>query len=135
MPVSMSGDQAKLVMGSLKSLTFPGWAGIAPQAKTAIRALYRAMPGPLGEDVPSTLAALATAETARRSASQGHPAGYPAGNFGNAMTDLATLLKAEVGLQGATGDVVGWNTHTDEANGLDRLSTAVAVSEGQSHVA
>jgi hypothetical protein len=135
MPVSMSGDQAKLVMGSLKSVTFPGWAGIAPQAKTAIRAVYRAMPGPLGEGVPSTLAALATAETARRSASQGHPAGYPAGNFGNAMTDLATLLKAEVGLQGATGDVVGWITHTDEANGLDRLSTAVAVSEGQSHVA
>lgn len=30
---------------------------------------------------------------------------YPAGNFGNAMTDLATLLKAEVGLQVATVDV------------------------------
>ncbi|MCW2491064.1 MAG: hypothetical protein JWN47_428, partial [Frankiales bacterium] len=45
------------------------------------------MPGPLGEHVPSTLAALATAETARRSASQGNPAGYPAGNLGDAMTD------------------------------------------------
>jgi hypothetical protein len=79
------------------------------------------------------------------------------------MTDLATLLKAEVGLRVATADVrvtvvvvtefgrrVAMNASDSESarsapfsrpdtnaarRGPHRLSTAVAVSAGQSHVA
>lgn len=126
LPAALSGEQTKLVMSSLKSFAFPGWDGVAPQSETAIKALYRGLAGPLGEDVPTTLAALATAGTAQVGAGPQNNASYPAGNFSDAMADLATLLRAEVGMQVATVDVGGWDTHTDEVNQLDRNLTSAA---------
>lgn len=128
LPASLTGDQTKLVMNSLKNFAFPGWSGVAAQSEAAIAKLYRGMPGSLGEDVPSTLAALATAETARASAGVQNGAVYPSGNFGKAMADLATLLRAEVGLEVATVDVGGWDTHTDEAADLDRALASAAAT-------
>jgi uncharacterized protein (DUF1501 family) len=90
--------------------------------------LYRGMSGPLGEDVPTTLAALATAETAAAGAVPQNGAVYPSGNFSAALADLATLLRAEVGLQVATVDVGGWDTHTDEVADLDRALTSASGS-------
>jgi uncharacterized protein (DUF1501 family) len=126
--VSLSGGEQALVMDSLASFTFPGWSGIAPQAEAAVAALYRGIGGPLGEDVPTTLAALSTAATARTSASPQNGAVYPSGNFSSALSDLATLLRAEVGLQVATVDVGGWDTHTDEVTDLDLALTSAAGS-------
>ncbi len=125
-PASFTGEQAKLVMNSLKSFSFPGWDGVAPRSETAIRTLYRGLAGPLGEDVPTTLAALATAGTAQTKAGPRNGASYPSGNFSTAMADLATLLRAEVGMQVATVDVGGWDTHTDEAGDLDRNLASAA---------
>jgi uncharacterized protein (DUF1501 family) len=126
LPAALTGNQTKLVMSSLKNFSFPGWDGVAPQSEAAIRTLYRGLPGPLGEDVPTTLAALATAATARAKAGAQNGAVYPSGNVGTALADLATLLRAEVGMQVATVDVGGWDTHTDEANQLDRNLTSAA---------
>ncbi|CAN5549936.1 DUF1501 domain-containing protein [soil metagenome] len=127
MPISMSGDERKLVMSSLQNFSFPGWSGVAPQSESAISTLYRGLSGPLGEDVPVTLAALATAETARAAGAVQNGASYPSGDFGTAMADLARLLRAEVGMQVATVDVGGWDTHTDEARQLDnQLQSAAA---------
>ncbi|MDQ2835831.1 MAG: DUF1501 domain-containing protein [Actinomycetota bacterium] len=128
LPAAMAGDQTKLVMNSLKSFTFPGWSGVAPQSEKAILAMYRGLTGPLGEDVPSTLAALATAGAAQATAGVRNGAAYPSGNFSTALQDLATLLRAEVGMQVATIDVGGWDTHTDEVNQLDRNLTSAAKS-------
>lgn len=128
LPSALAGNQRKLVMSSLKNFSFPGWSGVAPQSEAAIRTLYRGLPGPLGEDVPTTLAALATAATARAKAGAQNGAVYPSGNFSKALADLATLLRAEVGMQVATVDVGGWDTHTDEVNQLDRHLTSAANS-------
>jgi uncharacterized protein (DUF1501 family) len=128
LPAALAGNQRKLVMSSLKNFSFPGWSGVAPQSEAAIRALYRGLPGPLGEDVPTTLAALGTAATARAKAGPQNGAVYPSGSFSTALADLATLLRAEVGMQVATVDVGGWDTHTDEVNQLDRHLTSAAKS-------
>lgn len=128
LPVSMTGTQKKLAMNSLKSFTFPGWAGVAPQSEAAITTLYRGLPGTLNEDVTTTLAALATAAKAEAKAGVKNGAVYPTGNFGTAMADLATLLRAEVGLQVATVDVGGWDTHTDEVGDLNRALTSAAAT-------
>jgi uncharacterized protein (DUF1501 family) len=77
------------------------------------------MSGTLGEDVPETLAALGTAATANASAGVQNGAVYPNGSFSQALKDVASLLRAEVGLQVATIDLGGWDTHTDEARDLD----------------
>ena len=128
LPSALTGNQRKLVMSSLKNFSFPGWSGVAPQSEAAIRTLYRGLPGPLGEDVPTTLAALGTAAAARAKAGAQNGAVYPSGNFSKALADLATLLRAEVGMQVATVDVGGWDTHTDEVNQLDRHLTSAANS-------
>jgi uncharacterized protein (DUF1501 family) len=128
-PPSLSGAQSKLAMDSLKSFSFPGWSGVTASSEAAITALYRGVGGSLGADVPTTLAALSSAEIARSKFSAvGNGAHYPSGHFGSAMADLATMLRAELGLQVATVDVGGWDTHTNEAGDLDaQLSSAATV--------
>lgn len=128
MPAAMTGAQTKLVMNSLKSFVFPGWTGVAKSSQAAIRTMYRGLAGPLGEDVPTTLAALATAGVAESKAGVKNGAKYPSGAFSSSLQDLATLLRAEVGMQIATIDVGGWDTHTDEANQLDSHLTSAAGS-------
>ncbi|HTZ44118.1 MAG TPA: DUF1501 domain-containing protein [Jatrophihabitans sp.] len=128
LPASLAGEQQKLVLSSLKNFVFPGWSGVAAQSEAAITAMYRGLSGPLGEDVPTTLAALATAAKAQQGAGVKNGASYPSGNFSTALKDLATLLRAEVGLQIATVDVGGWDTHTDEVNQLDRNLASAAGS-------
>lgn len=128
LPSAMTGDQTKLVMNALKSFVFPGWVGVAPQSQAAISTMFRGLAGPLGEDVPSTLAALATAGTAQAKAGVQNGAVYPSGNFSTALQDLATLLRAEVGMQVASVDVGGWDTHTDEVNQLDGNLASAAQS-------
>ena len=128
LPAALAGEQTKLVVSSLKNFVFPGWDGVAPQSEQAIATLYRGLAGPLGEDVPTTLAALATAASVQAKAGVRNGAVYPSGDFSNALKDLANLLRAEVGLQVATIDVGGWDTHTDEVNQLDRNLASAAGS-------
>jgi len=128
LPSALAGEQTKLVVDSLKNFVFPGWSGVARESEKAIATLYRGLAGPLGEDVPATLAALATAASAQAKAGVRNGAVYPSGNFSTALKDLATLLRAEVGMQIATVDVGGWDTHTDEVNQLDRNLGSAAKS-------
>ncbi|MGB9739607.1 DUF1501 domain-containing protein [Chloroflexus sp.] len=41
---------------------------------------------------------------------------YPSGTFGDALKTVAQLIKAEIGLQVATVDFGGWDTHEAQAN-------------------
>ena len=127
-PASFAGDQSKLVIDSLTNFTFPGGDRIGVAAQQAVTSLYRGLTGTLGEDVPTTISALGTAAQVRASAGVQNGAVYPAGDFSHALKDLADSLRAEVGLQVATVDVGGWDTHTNEAPDLDRLLTSAAQS-------
>jgi uncharacterized protein (DUF1501 family) len=115
-PVALAGPQPSLTLSSVDGFVFPGWDEIRPASQNAVLQLYRGIGGPLGVDVPNTIAALGTAAQIR--ATNGNTADYPAGDFGRALKDLAAILKSEVGLQVATVDVGGWDTHTDEVNQL-----------------
>jgi uncharacterized protein (DUF1501 family) len=125
-PVSLSGGEASITLSSIADFTFPGWDEIRPASQQAVLSLYRGLDGTLGLDVPNTIAALGTA--AEIQAAGADPASYPDGDFAAALRDLAGILRAEVGLQVATVDVGGWDTHTDEANQLDYLLAAAAAA-------
>lgn len=116
-PVSLAGPAESLTLSSIGDFVFPGWDDIRPKSQQAVSELYRGMSGFLGQDVPATMAALDTAATVR--AQPASTVTYPSGSFGNSLKDLAGILRAEVGLQVATVDLGGWDTHTDEANDLD----------------
>jgi uncharacterized protein (DUF1501 family) len=125
-PASMAGPEPDLAMSSINDFIFPGWDQIRPASQQAVLDLYRGMTGPLGEDVPTTISALGTAAQVRAGATTS--ATYPSGDFAASLKNLATILKAEVGMQVATVDVGGWDTHTDEATQLDNLLSAAAAA-------
>jgi uncharacterized protein (DUF1501 family) len=125
-PMALAGSQPSITLSSIDNFQFPGWDEIRPASQEAVRQLYRGVGGPLGADVPNTIAALSTAGRIR-AASSG-TADYPGGDFGAALKDVAAILRAEVGLQVATVDVGGWDTHTDEANELDNQLGAAAAA-------
>jgi uncharacterized protein (DUF1501 family) len=127
-PMSMLGPETTLAMDQLSEFTFPGWDSIRPASQTAVAALYRGMSGTLGEDVPATLAALGTAAKATAASAVQNGASYPSGPFSQALMDVAAMLRAEVGLQVATVDLGGWDTHTDEARDLDSHLSSAAQS-------
>jgi uncharacterized protein (DUF1501 family) len=49
-------------------------------------------------------------------------ANYPPGQFGNALRQIAQLIKAGVGLEVAFADIGGWDTHVNEGNQQGQLS-------------
>jgi uncharacterized protein (DUF1501 family) len=46
---------------------------------------------------------------------------YPAARFGQSLQQIASLIKADVGLEVAFTDVGGWDTHVNESDQLTRL--------------
>jgi uncharacterized protein (DUF1501 family) len=126
-PGSLVGPEPALTMSSVNDFVFPGWDQIRPASQQAVLDLYRNMDGPLGADVPTAIDALGTAAQVRAGATM-TTVSYPSGDFSAALKNLATILRAEVGLQVATVDVGGWDTHTDEANQLDSLLASAAGS-------
>jgi uncharacterized protein (DUF1501 family) len=48
------------------------------------------------------------------SARSNPPDGYPRNRFGQAMSEIAQVIKADVGLQVAFADMGGWDTHVNE---------------------
>ena len=126
-PISLLGPSRDITLDSLSNFTFPGWDGMKTQSQTAVSALYRGLSGTLGEDVPTTMGALKTAAAITSGASTSTT--YPGGDFAAALKDLAAILRAEVGMQVATVDVGGWDTHTSEVSELDPTlaSTAAAL--------
>jgi uncharacterized protein (DUF1501 family) len=123
--MSMAGPQPSITLSSIADFQFPGWDDIRPASQQAVLELYRGVGGPLGEDVPITMGALGTAATIRAAASTAGT--YPSGSFSASLKDIAAILKAEAGLQVATVDVGGWDTHTDEVGELDgQLGSAAA---------
>ncbi len=46
---------------------------------------------------------------------------YPAGRFGDNMRQIAQLIKANVGVEVAFADIVGWDHHVNEVPQLSRL--------------
>lgn len=125
-PMALAGSEPSITLNSIDDFQFPGWDEIIPKSQDAVLALYRGLAGPLGEDVPNTIAALDTAATIR--ADLGTRPDYPGGDFGSALRDLAGILRAEVGMQVATVDVGGWDTHTDEVNQLDGVLADAAAA-------
>jgi uncharacterized protein (DUF1501 family) len=127
-PAALSGPQRTLVLDSIANFTFPGWDGIRTQSQRAVTALYRGLGGTLGEDVPVTMRALATAKRVQAVTGVQNGAVYPSGGFASSLQDLAAILRAEVGMQVATVDVGGWDTHTSEVSELDGVLTGAAAA-------
>ena len=131
-PSSMIGPRPELSMKSLEGFALTGMYDAAQRARctTALTRLHAEGPPTVAAAGRTALAAAATiAGTAPSTA-----AGYPAGDLGTSLRDLARLIRAGVGVQVAAVDHGDWDMHNDlgRAGGgwmkdkLTELSTALA---------
>ena len=114
-PPSMLGPSPELAVRSVDSFVLSGAGTAAEETRwaTAMNALYAgaapalAAPAKAAMEAVSTMSALKAAGYV-----PANGAVYPKGAVGDALRDLARLIKAGVGLRAATIDVGNWDMHT-----------------------
>ena len=121
LPRSLRGDAGALAMSSLDKFDVRA----APAgARQGFEAMYADSVQDLlhgtGRETFEAVKLLKSAGAARLSPANG--ADYPRGRFGEAMRQIAQLVRADVGLQIAFAEVEGWDTHVAQGAEQGQLS-------------
>lgn len=128
LPRSLSGDQPSLSLASIAEFGLVGSKVVHDKSIQALKALYTGVDHPVGPEAAAALAALDTAERLRATA-YAPAATYPDGDFAKGLSDLACLIKANVGLRVACIDVGGWDMHTNlgtvDGGDMQRMLTSL----------
>lgn len=129
------GPAPELVMWSVDDFELSGaWDAAERQRWTdALTGLHVNAPPTVGSPAAATLAALAGAAQLQ-DADYTPSASYPDTDLGNALRDVARVVKADMGLQVAAVDYGDWDMHTDMGgpdagwlhDKLDELSRSLA---------
>lgn len=123
MPRSLQGPAPAVAISNLSDFSIR--AGRASsQVQGSLEALYDEMQNDVIRDTgKETFEAVNYLK--KVNPSQHRPANgaqYPGSAFGNALLQIAQLIKAEVGLEVAFADIGGWDTHTNQGNARGRLA-------------
>jgi uncharacterized protein (DUF1501 family) len=123
LPRILAGRAGAVAMSNLAE--FGIRAGSAtPAVSESFEAMYGdAAAGVLGGAAKESFDAvriLKASDPAKRTPDNG--ADYPKSSFGNALKQIAQLIKADVGLEVAFTDVGGWDTHAGEGGAQGQLS-------------
>lgn len=126
-PESLRGAPAASAFSSVDEIQVPAAAAGDPAAVSrALAALYAAEVGVLGAQGKETLALLKKVESLRGRAYQPEPGvTYPDDGFGRGLREVARLIKADVGLEVASLDLDGWDTHFFQGTAGGQLGTLV----------
>ena len=126
LPRTLQGDVGAISMQSIER--FDVRAG-DPSARQSFEALYeqgvRDVLHGTGRETFEAVKMLRSANAARIAPS--HGAEYPRGPFGEAMRQIAQLVKADIGLEVAFADMQGWDTHVGQ--GAERGQLALRLRE------
>jgi uncharacterized protein (DUF1501 family) len=127
LPRTLQGDVGAISMQSIER--FDVRAGGDPRARQSFEALYeqgvRDLLHGTGRETFEAVKMLRSANAARLAPA--HGAEYPRGPFGEAMRQIAQLVKADVGLEVAFADMQGWDTHVGQ--GAERGQLALRLRE------
>jgi uncharacterized protein (DUF1501 family) len=83
---------------------------------TALQALYTGLDHPIAKQTKLAIGALGTVARIKAALPAVDAVQYPSGNFGEALQNLAMLIKGGAGVRVACIDVGGWDTHTGMGN-------------------
>lgn len=125
LPESLRGAPTAVVMESFDSLALHGGADESDATDILlheIERLYSLESGDLGDASRSAISALRRIEDLRTRPHR--PAGgaeYPNDDFGRGLREIARLVKARVGLEAATLDLPGWDSHLTQTAVLTPL--------------
>jgi uncharacterized protein (DUF1501 family) len=124
LPAALRGAPAATVMQSLGTFSLGDGARGMAQALRALYGLERDSLGQAGRETMDALQRLEQLPSAPRSLSA--PSDYPRDDFGNALQQTAMLIKARVGLEAATIDLGGWDSHIAQETLLEPLMGRLA---------
>jgi uncharacterized protein (DUF1501 family) len=123
MPRALYGDQPALAIGNLKDFTVqtrgnPKGAVAAQSFEELYDQTSSALLNETGKESFEAMRVLQQADTGRYT--PGYGAVYPASPLGNALKQIAQLIKMDVGLEVAFAESGGWDTHFNQgaANGI-----------------
>ena len=113
LPRALQGDAGALAMASIDRFDV---RATDTGARGGFEALYARTVGDLlsgtGRETFEGVRMLRSADAARIPPANG--AEYPRGRFGEAMRQIAQLIKANIGLEVAFADMQGWDTHVGQ---------------------
>jgi uncharacterized protein (DUF1501 family) len=113
LPGSLMGPAPDLAMTSIDNFSLSIWDGYRPQFTTALAAMHAGVNHPVAQQAATTLAALSTTAAMKTAGyTPANGAVYPTSALGNALRDLARLIRQGVGLQVATLDYGNWDMHS-----------------------
>lgn len=136
LPRSMSGREHKFALGRLRTTEL----GLAtdpkalPHWQQAVATLHADAEPVIAQPLTSALRGVGGLQAVPGGLANVVPLAYPDGPLGEALHDVARLVKADVGLRVATVDVDGWDLHAGHGRAgrgrmhdlLLELSTALA---------
>lgn len=94
----------------------------SPALRTQLETLYAMESGQLGVAAKDTFAALTRIETMRNEKYQpANGASYGDDDFSKGLSQLAQLIKADVGLEAASIDLDGWDSHFTQETAITGL--------------
>jgi uncharacterized protein (DUF1501 family) len=127
LPTALQGGHHPYALGRLDAVKVEVSDTIVPVAgwQAALTALARGAPAGLTDTVGPALAAAAQLQALPPAASAAE-LGYPPTDLGQALHDVARLIKARFGLRAATVEVGGWDLHaglgrSDRGRMVDQL--------------
>lgn len=113
LPRSLAGSSRSLALRNTDSLALNVPAELGAQTMSALETLYTGVEHPISMQTMLALDALDTMTAVRNdAAATASTVSYPDGNLGEALSTLAVLIKAKVGVRVACIDVGGWDMHT-----------------------
>ncbi len=137
-PESLRGAPSVTAVSSLDDIQLGTRSADASRFARALGSMYRSLPGPAGDDISldmllgqagrDSLSMLDRIEDIRRDAGSGGD--YPDSALANSLSQVARLVKSDLGLRVAAVDQGGYDTHFGQAlmleSNLDELATALA---------
>lgn len=114
---SLEGLNGALSLQGASGFTFNGSSSQKDDLRRALRDMYADDPD-LKDVAIATLDAVDVIDHANPGSYE-PPVGveYPSSSFGDALKQVAQLVRLDLGLQAATVDVGGWDTHENQAGG------------------
>ena len=131
MPESLRGAPAATVMESFDDFLL---GGKSTSLSAALGRLYGAEQNQIGHAGRDTLGALRRIENLRNTPYQpANGAEYGRDDFSHRLLQLARLIKARVGLESASVDLGGWDSHTSQGLIMDPLMTRLGAGLAAFH--
>lgn len=121
---SLVGAPKTLPIANPANFTIGGAANTMAARQAAIAADYAASPAPLNAAALNAINTIALLQAVDfNNYAPMNNAAYPNTSFGRALKSVATLIRADIGIEAAQVDIGGWDTHAAQGGVLGAMST------------